>query len=143
MLLLQRFRISFGRVSLLDVDIHSSILPQGPILNSTKEVLILGDEPLLFHSGLRKMFARTLAAVSRLMPVERLRWISFGHVETDECGAMTVTTFVGGSVSKNSTLSYSVTKHADQGAQQLTSSSDADDCPVRRILPKPSSINVD
>ena len=27
-------------------------------------------------------------AVSRVLPVERLRWITFGHVEADECGAM-------------------------------------------------------
>jgi flavorubredoxin len=52
------------------------------------QFLILGDEPLLFHTGLRKMFPLTLAAVSRIMPMERLRWISFGHFEADECGAM-------------------------------------------------------
>jgi flavorubredoxin len=50
--------------------------------------LVLGDEPLLFHAGLRKMFPLLLSAVSRLVPPERLRWISFGHYEADECGAM-------------------------------------------------------
>ena len=52
------------------------------------QFLILGDEPLLFHTGLRKMFPLTCAAVSRLMPPGRLRWIAFGHYEADECGAM-------------------------------------------------------
>jgi flavorubredoxin len=52
------------------------------------QFLVLGDEPLLFHTGLRKMFPLTLAAVRRLMPPERLRWIAFGHFEADECGAM-------------------------------------------------------
>jgi flavorubredoxin len=52
------------------------------------QFLIRGDEPLLFHTGLRKMFELTREAVSRLMPPERLRWISFGHFEADECGAM-------------------------------------------------------
>jgi flavorubredoxin len=52
------------------------------------QFLILGDEPLLFHTGLRKMFPLTHSAVSRLMPPERLRWITFGHFEADECGAM-------------------------------------------------------
>jgi flavorubredoxin len=52
------------------------------------QFLILGDEPLLFHTGLRKMFALTCDALSRVMPPEKLRWISFGHVEADECGAM-------------------------------------------------------
>jgi flavorubredoxin len=52
------------------------------------QFLVLGDEPLLFHTGLRKMFPLTRAAVSRLIPPERLRWIAFGHFEADECGAM-------------------------------------------------------
>ena len=52
------------------------------------QFLVLGDEPLLFHTGLRKTFPLVLSAVSRLMPPERLRWITFGHYEADECGAM-------------------------------------------------------
>ena len=52
------------------------------------QFLILGDEPLLFHTGLRKMFPLTRDAVNRLIPPERLRWIAFGHYEADECGAM-------------------------------------------------------
>lgn len=52
------------------------------------QFLILGEEPMLFHTGLRKMFPQTLQAVSRLISPEHLRWISFGHFEADECGAM-------------------------------------------------------
>lgn len=52
------------------------------------QFLVLGDEPLLFHTGLRKMFQLTRAAVGRILPVERLRWIAYGHYESDECGAM-------------------------------------------------------
>ena len=52
------------------------------------QFLILGDEPLLFHTGLRKMFPLTRDAVSHLLPPERLRWIAFGHFEADECGAI-------------------------------------------------------
>jgi flavorubredoxin len=52
------------------------------------QFLVLGDEPLLFHTGLRKMFPLTRAAVSRIITPERLRWIAFGHYEADECGAM-------------------------------------------------------
>lgn len=52
------------------------------------QFLVLGDEPLLFHTGPRRMFPLVREAVGRLMPPERLRWISFGHVEADECGAM-------------------------------------------------------
>ena len=52
------------------------------------QFLVLGDEPLMFHTGLRKMFPLNREALSRLIPPERLRWIAFGHFEADECGAM-------------------------------------------------------
>lgn len=52
------------------------------------QFLILGDEPLMFHTGLRKMFPLTREALSRIIPPEKLRWIAFGHYEADECGAM-------------------------------------------------------
>lgn len=59
--------------------------PDGFTFNS---FLILDDEPLLFHAGQRGMFPQFAEAVSSLMPIEALRWISFGHIEADECGAM-------------------------------------------------------
>jgi flavorubredoxin len=52
------------------------------------QFLILGDEPLMFHTGLRKMFPLNRDALSRIIPPEKLRWIAFGHYEADECGAM-------------------------------------------------------
>ena len=52
------------------------------------QFLVLGDEPLMFHTGLRKMFALNRDALARIIPPERLRWITFGHFEADECGAM-------------------------------------------------------
>ena len=52
------------------------------------QFLIVADEPLLFHCGPRRMFPLVSAAVSTILPVEKLRWVSFGHVESDECGAM-------------------------------------------------------
>jgi flavorubredoxin len=54
---------------------------------SFNQFLIDADEPLLFHTGPRKMFPLVSAALRRIMPPERLRWISFGHFEADECGA--------------------------------------------------------
>lgn len=59
--------------------------PDGFTFNS---FLVLDDEPLLFHAGQRGMFPAFSGAVASIIPVERLRWISFGHVEADECGAM-------------------------------------------------------
>ena len=52
------------------------------------QFVVLGDEPLMFHTGLRKMFSLNRDALSRIIPPERLRWIAFGHFEADECGAM-------------------------------------------------------
>lgn len=52
------------------------------------QFLIDADEPLLFHCGARAMFPSVSAAVRSIIPLERLRWISFSHVEADECGAM-------------------------------------------------------
>ena len=53
------------------------------------QFLVLGDEPLLFHTGLRRMFPLVSASAwpgsSRR---SELRWIAFGHYEADECGAM-------------------------------------------------------
>src|SRR5260370_20563630 len=50
--------------------------------------LFTGDEPLLFHCEKRTMFSSVSAAVARIMPVERLRWLGFGHFAADECGSM-------------------------------------------------------
>jgi flavorubredoxin len=52
------------------------------------QFLIDADEPLLFHCGHRSMFGSIAAAAARIVPVNRLRWIMFSHVEADECGSM-------------------------------------------------------
>lgn len=52
------------------------------------QFLVLGDDALLFHTGPRRMFPLVRDAVSKVVSPERLRWITFGHVEADECGAM-------------------------------------------------------
>ena len=52
------------------------------------QFLIDAEEPMLFHCGQRQLFPLVAEAAAKVMPLERLRWISFGHVEADECGAM-------------------------------------------------------
>jgi flavorubredoxin len=59
--------------------------PAGFAFNS---FLVRGEQPLLFHTGLHKMFPLNREAVAKIVPVESLRWIAFGHYEADECGAM-------------------------------------------------------
>jgi flavorubredoxin len=52
------------------------------------QFLLTGDEPMLFHCGQRQLFPLVSEAIARVIPLEKLRWISFGHLEADECGAM-------------------------------------------------------
>lgn len=52
------------------------------------QFLVVDDEPLLFHTGLRALFPLVSEAVEKVMPIAQLRWITFGHVEADECGSM-------------------------------------------------------
>jgi flavorubredoxin len=52
------------------------------------QFLIVDDEPLLFHTGLRQLFSQVCEAIETVVPVDRLRFVSFSHVEADECGAL-------------------------------------------------------
>lgn len=52
------------------------------------QFLITADEPLLFHTGPRRMFPIVSEAVASVVPIDTIRWIAFGHVEADECGSM-------------------------------------------------------
>lgn len=60
----------------------------GPTGFTFNQFLVDADEPLLFHTGPRGMFPLVSAAVAKVVPLDRLRWITFGHLEADECGAM-------------------------------------------------------
>jgi flavorubredoxin len=67
----------------------STLVPDiGPSGFTFNQFLLDDEEPLLFHTGHRSMFPAVREAVDRIVPVERLRWITFGHVESDECGSM-------------------------------------------------------
>jgi flavorubredoxin len=52
------------------------------------QYLIVDDEPLLFHTGPRRLFPRVREAMAAVMPVERLRFVAFSHFEADECGSL-------------------------------------------------------
>lgn len=52
------------------------------------QFLLVADEPLLWHCGQRQLYPAVATAVQRILPLDRLRWVSFAHVEADECGAM-------------------------------------------------------
>jgi flavorubredoxin len=52
------------------------------------QFLIDDAEPLLYHTGLRRMFPLVREAVASVLPLSRLRHVSFSHFEADECGAL-------------------------------------------------------
>lgn len=53
------------------------------------QFLVVDDEPLLFHTGPRRMFPLVRDAVVHVLgSIERLRWVGFSHVEADESGAL-------------------------------------------------------
>jgi flavorubredoxin len=61
------------------------VIPGGFTFNS---YLIADDEPLLFHTGYRKLFPVTLEAIGKVLPAQKLRWIGGSHFEGDEFGAL-------------------------------------------------------
>lgn len=50
--------------------------------------LVRDEEPLLYHTGMRRMFPALKEAVSRLIDPATLRWIGYSHFEVDESGAL-------------------------------------------------------
>jgi flavorubredoxin len=67
----------------------STFLPAvGPKGFTFNQFLVDADEPLLFHCGQRALYPAVSTAAARVMDLRRLRWITFSHVEADECGAL-------------------------------------------------------
>jgi flavorubredoxin len=67
----------------------STFVPNiGPTGFTFNQFLIDADEPAIFHAGPRRMFPAVSEAIASVLPLDRLRWITFGHLEADECGAM-------------------------------------------------------
>jgi len=64
------------------------VMEDGPGGFSFNQYLIVDEHPLLFHTGPRKMFPRVREAVASVIPPQRLRYIAFSHVESDECGSL-------------------------------------------------------
>lgn len=60
-------------------------LPGGFTFN---QFLIADDEPLLFHTGPRRMFPLVREAIEAVMQVDRLRYLGISHFEADECGSI-------------------------------------------------------
>jgi flavorubredoxin len=52
------------------------------------QYVIDADQPLVFHCGYTRLFPLVSAAAARILPLKRIRWISFGHFEADECASL-------------------------------------------------------
>ncbi len=65
-------------------------LPPGDIPGgfSFNQYLIDDEQPLLFHTGPRKLFGLIRAQIEQVMPLSKLRYIAFSHVEAEECGGL-------------------------------------------------------
>jgi flavorubredoxin len=73
------------RIFRISTPVPPSTVPGGFTFN---QYLLVDDQPLLFHTGPRRMFPLVREAIASVMPIERLRWIGFSHVEADECGSL-------------------------------------------------------
>jgi flavorubredoxin len=69
-----------------DVFRLSTFVPDANIMFN--QFLVRGEQPLLFHTGPRALFPLVSDAIGRVLPLDSLGWITFGHVESDECGSM-------------------------------------------------------
>jgi flavorubredoxin len=68
--------------------INTPLALPGELGFSFNQYLIVDDTPLLFHTGLRRLFPLVSEAIRAVMPLERLRYVAFSHFEADECGAL-------------------------------------------------------
>ncbi len=64
----------------------STYSPQANLLFC--QFLVLDDEPLLFHTGMRRLFPQVRGAVASLIDPSKIRWIGLSHFEADECGSL-------------------------------------------------------
>jgi flavorubredoxin len=70
----------------ISVPVPPSAMPGGFTFN---QFLLVDDEPLLFHTGPRRMFPLVRQAVAHVLgDVTKLKWVGFSHFEADECGAL-------------------------------------------------------
>ena len=70
----------------ISTPVPPSQMPGGFTFN---QILVVDEQPLLFHTGPRRMFPLVREAVGHVLgDVAKLRYVGFSHVEADECGSM-------------------------------------------------------
>jgi flavorubredoxin len=68
--------------------INTPLALPGEVGFSFNQYLIVDEAPMLFHSGMRRLFPLVSEAIRAVMPLERLRYVGLSHFEADECGAL-------------------------------------------------------
>jgi flavorubredoxin len=69
----------------INIPVPPTVVPGGFSFN---QYLIVDDQPLLFHTGSRRLFPAVSDSVRRIIPLEQLRYVGFSHHEQDEDGAL-------------------------------------------------------
>ncbi len=70
----------------ISTPIPPSQMPGGFTFN---QILVVDRDPLLFHTGPRRMFPLVREAVTHVLgDAAKLRYVGFSHVEADECGSI-------------------------------------------------------
>jgi flavorubredoxin len=64
----------------------ATVVPQSPVIFT--QFLIRDESPLLYHTGPRVCFPDTVEAIRKVMDPAGIRYISWSHLEADECGAL-------------------------------------------------------
>jgi flavorubredoxin len=62
-----------------------ALMPGGFSFN---QYLVVDEMPLLFHTGPKRLFALIREQIETVLPVSKLRYIAFSHVEADESGSL-------------------------------------------------------
>ncbi len=52
------------------------------------QYLVADEQPMLFHTGPRRLFPLVREAISAILPPEELVYLGFSHFEADECGSL-------------------------------------------------------
>lgn len=69
----------------ISVAMPPELIPGGFSFN---QYLVVDQRPLLFHTGPKRLFALVSQQIETVLPLQRLRYLAFSHVEADECGAL-------------------------------------------------------
>ncbi|NEX59549.1 MBL fold metallo-hydrolase [Noviherbaspirillum sp. 17J57-3] len=69
----------------ISTPVPPEVMPGGFSFN---QYLVVDEQPLLYHTGPRKLFGAVADAINRVIPVSELAYIGFSHVEADECGSL-------------------------------------------------------